>query len=671
MHWQPWEAAVFDEARRRGVPVLLSIGYAACHWCHVMAHESFEDDEVAALMNEGFVCIKLDREERPDLDDIYMSALSMMGEQGGWPLTMCLDADGAPFWGGTYFPKNPQYGRPGFMQILTEISNIWRDAPDKISKNTAALTQSLRARAAADARGTVPTDLPARAATTLNGHMDTQRGGLNGAPKFPQAFLYDFLWQQAQLCGNDDTGDNTGDNTGNDIKNNVIHTITRICQGGIYDHIGGGFARYSVDADWLVPHFEKMLYDNALLIDLMGLVWRDTRAPLLHARISETIDWVLREMRLANGAFAASLDADTDGEEGKFYVWSKAEIDTALGHDATAFCAAYNITEQGNFEGHNIPNLLMQGDAPQAGLADARAKLLSIREARTKPGRDDKILADWNGLMIAALARAATMFDNQLWLDAARTAFDGACAALSDDTGQLCHSARDGRRLAISLAQDYAFMGQAALALYEATGTAAFLAKAEACAATLETRFRDTKRGGYLTNQRDAPDTPLVNQRSVQDNAMPSANAAMLAFLTRLATLSGGAAHRQNAADLSAALGGHVGKNYPAMTAFLAAHDGLIEPLSIIIIGTDAAGKALARAARQHRIYGAAIVVLDNTDALAATHPAAGKTRQGNKATAYICPGTSCLAPLTEPEALTAALDGLIRARQTSTKQGR
>ncbi len=652
VHWQPWEPAVFDEARRRNVPVLLSIGYAACHWCHVMAHESFEDADVAALMNEKFVCIKLDREERPDLDDIYMSALSMMGEQGGWPLTMCLDADAKPFWGGTYFPKTPQYGRPGFMQILNEISRIWHEDRGKIEKNTSALTQSLSARATADARGGMPLDLPTRASTTLNGHMDTEKGGLAGAPKFPQPFLYTFLWQQAQL---------TGDGT---MRDNVIHTLNRICQGGIYDHLGGGFARYAVDADWLVPHFEKMLYDNALLIDLICLVWRDTRSPLLAARVHETVDWLLREMRLDNGAFAASLDADTEGEEGKFYVWSKAEIAAALGADAAAFCAVYDITETGNFEGRNIPNLLAQGDTPQSDFDVARSTLLDLRNTRSRPGRDDKILADWNAMMIAALARAATLFARPDWLLAAERAYNGAMDALTSEDGTLLHSARAGRQLNISLAADYGFFGQAALALYKATGEASYLTQAEGFAARLEADFLDTKNGGYLTNVRHDKNAALVNQRSVQDNAMPSANAAILTMLSDLATLSGKPIYRQRAADLFTALAGHVAKNYPAMTALLTAQQTMQRPLSIIIIGPG--GEDLALTARRHPIFGACVVHLTDTQSLAADHPAYNKPAIDRQATAYICPDQSCLKPITAARELTAQLDALLTTRQTS-----
>jgi uncharacterized protein YyaL (SSP411 family) len=660
VHWQPWEPEVFAQARARNVPVLLSIGYAACHWCHVMAHESFEDEDVAKRMNEKFVCIKLDREERPDLDEIYMTALSMMGEQGGWPLTMCLDADARPFWGGTYFPKLPNYGRPGFMQILDEISRIWHETPDKIEKNTTTLTEGLRARAKADARGAMPEDLPTRAAKTLSEHIDLQKGGLQGAPKFPQPFLYQFLWQQAQL----DADPNSRDA--------VLVTLEKICQGGMYDHIGGGFARYSVDADWLVPHFEKMLYDNALLVQLMTQVWRDTKSPLLAARIEETLDWVRNEMTLANGAFAASLDADTEGEEGKFYVWSRDEIATVLSDKATAdvFCQAYDITEAGNFEGHNIANLLDQGDGPQDALAEARALLLTARNQRTAPGRDDKILADWNAMMITAMAEAALAFGRDDWLSQAETAFGAARQALTDATGNLRHSAREGRLLSVSLSSDYAFMGQAALALYQATSAAPYLGYAKLCADSLHADFYDDPelggRGGYLTNRQTEAADVLVNNRPVQDNAMPSGNAAIYQLFAALAALTGQTAYRALGQDLFTALAGHLASQYSAMTSLLVARQRDDYGLTIVLIGDREANqlKALEKVARQHRVFNAHVLVLSPDAELAPTHPAHAKTQIDGRPTAYVCPGQNCLAPSTDPQALSDQLDGLVQARQ-------
>ena len=666
VHWQPWEAAVFAEARRRNVPVLLSIGYAACHWCHVMAHESFEDDEVAQLMNEKFICIKLDREERPDLDEIYMSALAMMGEQGGWPLTICLDSDGAPFWGGTYFPKNPQYGRPGFMQILTEISRVWRDTPEKIKANTKALTQSLKAKAQADARGAMPDDLPQRAAATLAGHIDNTKGGLAGAPKFPQPFLYRFLWQQAQLSPNQM------------IHHAVLVTARQICQGGIYDHIGGGFARYSVDADWLVPHFEKMLYDNALMISWLCDIYRATKDALFAARIDETIAWLSREMITDEGAFAASLDADTEGEEGKFYVWDKPQIDAALGQQAAQFCAAYDISDSGNFEGKNIPNLLANGGAPRAEMHAARHALLQARNTRTPPDRDDKILADWNAMMVIALVEAARLFDRPDWLALAETAYGAARTALTDTQGRLCHAARGGKRLNISLSADYAFIGQAAAALYAATGAPHYLTAALADGDALHNQFHDRQRGGYFANL-DDDETLLVNNKPVQDNAQPSANAAAIDLFSGLATLTGDMKWRERGEQCFVSLAGYLSKSYPSMTSLLSARLKLDHPLSIIIIGPSGQSegedktRALYNAALRHPIFNAHILSLPECTGgsksaahnLPAGHPAHGKTMKDGKPTAYICPGQVCLAPIGSTDALTAALDGLMAQRQT------
>ncbi len=660
VHWQPWEAAVFDEARRRNMPVLLSIGYAACHWCHVMAHESFEDAEVAALMNAHFVCIKLDREERPDLDEIYMSALAMMGEQGGWPLTICLDADGAPFWGGTYFPKTPQYGRPGFIQILNEISRVWHETPDKIAANTKALTQSLTAKAKADARGAMPADLPARAAKTLSEHIDLEKGGLAGAPKFPQPFLYQFIWQQAQLSG--DAA----------IKEAVLISARKICQGGIYDHIGGGFARYSVDADWLVPHFEKMLYDNALLVELLTSLYRDSSEPLFKSRIEETIDWLAREMLVDNGCFAASLDADTEGEEGKFYLWDKSEINAALGAEAASFCALYDITETGNFEGRNIPNLLAQGDAPQDQQKPARAQLLALRNQRIAPGRDDKILADWNAMMISALAGAARQFARDDWLGMAETAYAAAQTALSDETSDgelhMRHAARDGTVLPISLSIDYGFFGIAAVALYEATARQAYLDDALHYAQLLHQRFHDETRGGYLSN-RQAQENLLVNNRPVQDNAQPSANAVALSLFQALGVITGEPLWLARAADGFNALAGHLAQNYPSMTALLSAHLSQCHPLSIIIIGDDAAALSLERAALAHPIISRHVLRLPPDSALPPSHPAHGKALIKGQAAVYICPGQSCRPPLTDVAELNAALDALVVERQTDMNE--
>ena len=344
VHWQPWDEAALAQAARDGKPILLSIGYAACHWCHVMAHESFEDPAIAALMNELYVSIKVDREERPDLDAIYQAALGLLGEHGGWPLTMFLTPAGEPFWGGTYFPPTAHYGRPGFGDVLRAIHDIYRREPEKVSQNTAALSGALQDMASRPGGGEIGPALTDRVAQRLLAEVDPLHGGLGGAPKFPQTMALELLWR-SYCRGGPAT-----------LRDAVLHTVERMCQGGIYDHLGGGFARYSTDERWLAPHFEKMLYDNALLLELLARLWQETREQLFARRAAETAGWVLRDMIAPEGGFASAWDADSEGEEGKFYVWSAAEIDALLGADAEAFKAAYDVHPGGNWEGKTILN---------------------------------------------------------------------------------------------------------------------------------------------------------------------------------------------------------------------------------------------------------------------------------------------------------------------------
>ncbi|MGZ5835105.1 MAG: thioredoxin domain-containing protein, partial [Xanthobacteraceae bacterium] len=414
--WWAWGPDALAEAKRSNRPILLSVGYAACHWCHVMAHESFEDEATARVMNELFVNIKVDREERPDIDQIYMNALHLLGEQGGWPLTMFLTPDGEPVWGGTYFPKEARYGRPAFVDVLRELSRVFREEPDKISRSRESLMEKLSE--IARPQNKVAIGLPEldQAAASLARAMDPINGGLRGAPKFPQCQMLEFLWR---------AGLRRKDQRFYDV---VERTLDRICEGGIYDHLGGGFSRYSVDDRWLVPHFEKMLYDNAQLLELLALAYAHSGKDLFHTRARETVGWLDREMTTGEGAFSASLDADSEGEEGKFYVWSPDEIREVLGpDDAEFFARYYDVTAGGNFEGHNILNRLKSPERSvedERRLVPMRAKLLAAREPRVRPGLDDKILADWNGLMIAALVNAGVLLDEASWIAKARHAFD-------------------------------------------------------------------------------------------------------------------------------------------------------------------------------------------------------------------------------------------------------
>ncbi|MGI9505067.1 MAG: thioredoxin domain-containing protein, partial [Geminicoccaceae bacterium] len=468
VHWQPWDQQALKAAEEADKPILLSIGYSACHWCHVMAHESFENEAIAELMNRHFVNIKIDREERPDLDQIYMRALHLLGEQGGWPLTMFLTPAGEPFWGGTYFPPESRYGRPGFPDVLTTIARIWNDERNKVESNKTALIEALGALERPAGGETMSVAEVDQAARQVIGVFDPVHGGIQGAPKFPQGPILDFLWRRSVAGGN------------GDIKRTVAHTLNRICQGGIYDHLGGGFARYSVDDRWLVPHFEKMLYDNAQLLSLMADVYQQARDPLLAARAKETVGWLEREM-MVEGAFAAALDADSEGEEGKFYVWTESEIDEVLGDDAQTLKKIFDVTPAGNWEGRNILNRSSQDgllpEAEEAALRRLADKLLQVRKKRVPPGRDDKVLADWNGLMISALARASAVFEQPAWLGLAKAAFTFITDTMQREN-RLAHSYRDGRTLDLGFVEDYSAMADAALALFQHTQDREYLEQA-------------------------------------------------------------------------------------------------------------------------------------------------------------------------------------------------
>jgi uncharacterized protein len=643
VHWWAWGPEALAEAKRANKPILLSVGYAACHWCHVMAHESFESAETAAVMNELFVNIKVDREERPDIDAIYMRALHSLGEQGGWPLTMFLDSEARPFWGGTYFPPTPRYGRPGFPDVLREVARIYRDEADKVAHNAGLLVDALKERqpsGAANINDEVLSDLTSR----MVGAVDGLHGGLSGAPKFPQWSFFWLLWRGAIRYGHAPA------------RQAVEVTLTNICQGGIYDHLGGGFARYSVDAYWLVPHFEKMLYDNALLMDLMCEVYREGGNQIYARRIEETAQWLLREMIADGGGFAASLDADSEGEEGKFYVWTKREIVEVLGEaDAAIFCAAYNVSDGGNWEGHTILNRLRNlelGSAEhETALAAMRAKLLARRAGRIRPGWDDKVLADWNGLMIAALVHAARLFERDDWLAAAKAAFAFVVSAMEKD-GRLIHFYRAGQAKAPATASDYANMIWGALRLYQATNEASYLAAAERWSALLDARYWVADAGGYAFTADDTPDV-IVRMRGAHDDATPNANAIHISNLVALHLLTGKQAYLDRALAIPQAFAADLGRNALGHCGLLAGTFDLIAPQQVVVIRAqdEAASARLARAPFRLSLPGAVQQVVDASQ-LPASPALAGKTAVSNQPTAYACIGPICSLPLTNPDAL-------------------
>ncbi|MDZ4791982.1 MAG: thioredoxin domain-containing protein [Hyphomicrobiales bacterium] len=647
VHWRPWGPEALAEAKAVNKPVLLSVGYAACHWCHVMAHESFENDAIAGLMNDLFVNIKVDREERPDVDALYMSALHHLGEQGGWPLTMFLTPDAEPFWGGTYFPPEPRFGRPGFPQVLQEVARVFREEPEKIQSNTGALGKALR-ESASTAPTAITMPMISDIASRMAAAFDPIHGGLQGAPKFPNCSILNFVWKGGLRFGHATCTDA------------IEKTLLHISQGGIYDHIGGGFSRYSVDARWLVPHFEKMLYDNAQLIDLMTEVWKERRTPLLAIRIAETVDWLMREMKAPDGGFASALDADSEGVEGKFYVWSRAEIIAALGEeDGAFFCQVYDISEHGNWEETNIPNRLksleLLPDEDEARLYALRSNLLAKRALRERPSWDDKVLADWNGLMIAALAKAGQAFEHPEWVDVAKSAYEFVKLRLVKD-GRLMHSYRAGQAKTPGVATDYANMIASAIALQQVTGDAAFLADAKSWTRTMDERYT-AESGGYYLSADDTTDV-MIRTLAAHDDATPNANSIMLANLNALYLLTGEESYRARAQKLYEAFSGAIAHRFVNHCGFLNSLIDVIEPKLIVITGAeDEAGmptmrNALVRAS----LSGAVIHTYRSDEIIPESSPAAGKTSIGGKATAYICIGQTCSLPVTDANDLASQL---------------
>ena len=645
VHWREWGEAALAAAQAADKPILLSIGYAACHWCHVMAHESFEDATTAALMNDLFVNIKVDREERPDVDHLYMSALHALGEQGGWPLTMFLTPRGEPFWGGTYFPPEAQHGRPAFKTLLAAIAQAYATDKARVAANTRAIGDSLERLLPAPAEGVLTFDLVDGLASRAASHFDTRHGGLRGAPKFPNCGLLEMLWRGA---------DRTGDKA---LAEAVLTTLRAICQGGIYDHLGGGFARYSVDEKWLVPHFEKMLYDNAQLLEMLALAFEKTGEALFRERARETVAWLAREMTGPDGAFHASLDADSEGEEGKYYIWRQAEVIDVLGEaDAALFCRHYDVTAAGNFADphsgktgsvlNRLAGVAADGDTERR-LADMRAKLFLRRAARVRPGLDDKVLADWNGLMIAALARAAAVFREPDWLTKASAAFAFVEDAMSD-AAALRHSWRAGVRGAQGFALDYAAMIGAALALHEATQEGRYLDRAKAWAGALVGEHADGATGMLHTNAAQASGI-LLRLAPTADEALPNAHGPWLHALARLAVLTGEAEWMQRADKLFSQLAADAlgqGLNH---CSILNAYDFRHRNAHVAIAEE---GREMLDEALRHGLLNRVVEVVSASAKAGAAAPAMAAIANLPLPAAVVCRQQSCSAPARSPDEL-------------------
>ena len=648
VHWRPWGDAALAEARDTNKPILLSVGYSSCHWCHVMAHESFEHEETAALMNELFVSIKVDREERPDIDTIYQRAISLMGQQGGWPLTMFLNPEGEPFWGGTYFPREPRFGRPGFQDVLKHIHSAYTNEPENVRKNQANMVEALRKMADNNPGEDISEQQVENIGQMLLREVDPRHGGIGGAPKFPQVPILDILWRNYRRTGSEL------------MRTAVMLSARQMSEGGIYDHLGGGYSRYSTDERWLVPHFEKMLYDNAQILELLCTLWQDTQEPLFKQRAEETVAWLLRDMVTGEGAFASALDADSEGEEGRFYVWQESEIDKLLGADSEAFKAVYDVTPEGNFEDNTILNRLRHrpdsGAPDEAQLRPLRDTLLAVRDKRVWPSWDDKVLADWNGMMIVALASAAAVFERPDWLKAARRAWSYVADEMADGD-HLYHSARHGQVKKIEFLDDYAEMSRAALTLFETTGEPAFLERARVWMEIIDTHYWDAEAGGYFYSP-DSGEKLIARSKSAHDMATPSGNGTLVGVLARLYHLTAEEAYLERANALVRAFSGEIGERFAPMPTLINNSELLSNAMQIVIVGARGESEC---AAMIHAVYSLSLPdrimsVIAPETSMPAGHPAAGKTQQDGKPTAYVCVGPTCSLPVTNTGALRALL---------------
>ena len=637
VHWRQWSKAALVEAEQLNKPILLSIGYAACHWCHVMAHESFENPEIAALMNELFVNIKVDREERPDIDQIYMAAVHAMGEQGGWPLTIFLTPQGKPFWGGTYFPPVPKFGRPGFPQILKALSHAYHHDQEKIASNSDNLQAYLSGLSQpADHQDMPPGDYLETLANRLMQIYDPVHGGIGTAPKFPNAPMLENLARAARTDPKSRFGDA------------FAHTLLKISNGGIYDHLAGGLARYSVDEKWLVPHFEKMLYDNGHYIRNLVWAWQFTGNDLFRRRIGETVAWIETEMLLEEGAFASSLDADSEGVEGKYYVWSHDEVNALLGEDAALFGEYYDVQPQGNWEGSTILNRTDSGSADEkteTRLTTLARTLYLAREQRIRPGLDDKILTDWNGYLIRALAEAGTIFRKATYRTLAANAFH---FISESNSTELFHSWRKGQAVRPALATDYAAMINAALSLFEASGQSPYLGQAGKWIDKLEQDYTDGAGGFFLTSGKT--DDLIVRPRCDSDEANPSAGSQILEAMVRYANLSQEVNWLDRAEKLAANMHAATQKNPHGISGLANGIDSLFNHVHIAILGTDPQGRrALERAVHQIPLISKTIRIHESGDDF---HFGMALKPAEAPASAIVCSKNSCSAPLTSPEQL-------------------
>jgi uncharacterized protein YyaL (SSP411 family) len=629
--WYPWGEEALARARKLDRPILLSVGYSACHWCHVMERESFEDAETAAYMNEHFVSVKVDREERPDVDALYMEAVQAMSGHGGWPMTVFCDPDGVPFYGGTYFPPDESRGMPSFRMVMEAVLDAFENRREELRERAPETRAQLGAIGAVEPDGEAAgAELLEAAVATLEQGADMERGGFGGAPKFPPASTLELLLARGATAP-------------------VERTLDAMMAGGIYDQIGGGFARYSVDASWLVPHFEKMLYDNAQLARAYLHGWQALGHERYRRTCEETLDWALREMRGPEGGFYSALDADSEGEEGRFYVWTPEQIGAVLGVGAEAIALHYGVTEAGNFEGRNILHLAGGAAAPEPeGLAAARQALYEARAERVRPGLDDKRLASWNALMLGALAEAGAALGREDYLDAARSCAEFVLRDLRDGKGRLLRTYKDGEGRLNGYLEDHAFLLEALLTLYEATFEQHWFEQARALADTTIARFGDPERGGFFSTSDDHEEL-IARRKEIGDHPIPSGNSAAALGLLRLEALTGERSYGEQAEGVLRLFAKAAPRRPDAFAHLLRALDFQLAPTKEVALVGDELSELSAVVRSQYRPH----LVLAGGPAGSDTPPLlTDRTPVDGGAAAYVCENFSCRVPVTTPKHL-------------------
>ena len=678
--WYPWGEEAFAKAKAENKPIFLSIGYATCHWCHVMEHESFEDPEVAALMNEAFVSIKVDREERPDIDQVYMSVCQMLTGSGGWPLTIIMTPDKEPFYAATYIPKESRLGRIGMVDLIPRARQLWDSDRDRISATSQQIIAGLAKMDARSASNALEANAVDDAFTQLAGRYDATHGGFGSAPKFPSPHNLMFLTRYWRRTGNVQALDM------------VTRTLRQMRLGGVYDQIGFGFHRYSTDAEWLVPHFEKMLYDQAMLTLAYTEAWLATSNPVFRRTAREIISYVLRDMTSPEGAFYSAEDADSEGEEGLFYLWTPAEVEEILGTEDAAFAAAvWNLSAEGNFAdevkgsrtGRNIPHLA-ENDAEAAAalhmtsedfekrLQQIRTRLFNARETRVHPLKDDKVLTDWNGLMAAAMAYAGRVFGEPGWISAAERSTGFVLGEMRTGKGRLLHRYRDGEASIPAFLDDYVFMTTAMLELYDATFDPKYLERAEKLQQQTIELFWDKDRGGFYFAAADN-EALLVRQKEVYDGAIPSGNSMAADNLVRLARLTGNEEYLERANKVFAAFAADASRLPSAHTQLMSALQRASGPsLEVVIAGDSGARDTAALVATVRKIYlpYAAVLVVPSGPSGAAIRRLAPFTESykpvEGRAAAYVCRDFTCQLPTTDPEKLAELLKKAISKPRSS-----